>query len=108
MPKRRRYFSYYPYFEPTRPIETQEGIKARSQRGAFAKNWWAERWIEALERLMDPGRLTRGRSYARKGQVLSIGPALNPAVGMCRCWPHCGQTKLCTIPAPILRYLLSR
>jgi len=24
------------YFEPTRPIETKDGIKAKSQRGAFA------------------------------------------------------------------------
>ncbi len=53
-------------------IETKDGIKARSQRGAFAKNWWAQRWIAALERFVDLGRLSRGRSYARKGQVLSI------------------------------------
>ena len=63
--------SYY-YFKPTKPKQAKDGIKARSQRGAFAKSWWAERWIAALERLMDTGRLTRGRSYARKGQVLSI------------------------------------
>ncbi len=63
---------YYTDFEPTRPIETQDGIKARSQHGAFAKNWWATRWIDALERLMDSGRLSRGRRYARKGQVLSV------------------------------------
>jgi uncharacterized Zn finger protein len=42
------------------------GVKARRQRGAFARNWWATRWIEAMERLMDSGRLGRGRSYARK------------------------------------------
>jgi uncharacterized Zn finger protein len=72
MPKRRTYSSYYTDFEPTKPLETREGLKARSQRGAFGKNWWASRWIEALERLMDSGRLTRGRSYARKGQVLTI------------------------------------
>lgn len=67
-------YSYYNdfYYEPTRPLETREGIKARSQRGAFAKNWWATRWIEAMERLVDSGRLSRGRSYARRGQVLSI------------------------------------
>jgi len=62
----------YSYFKTTRPIETKDGIKARSQRGAFAKNWWAQRWIAALERFVDPGRLTRGRRYARNGQVLSI------------------------------------
>ena len=72
MARRKSYYSYYTDFKPTRPIATQEGIKARSQRGSFTKNWWATRWIEALERLVDSGRLTRGRSYARKGQVLSI------------------------------------
>jgi uncharacterized Zn finger protein len=63
--------SYY-FFKPTKPKETKDGIKARSQRGSFTKSWWAEQWIAALERLVDSGRLTRGRRYARKGQVLSI------------------------------------
>ena len=65
-------YNYYRYFEPSRPIETDEGIKARSKRGAFAKSWWATRWIKALEQLVDTGRLSRGRRYARRGQVLSI------------------------------------
>lgn len=65
-------YRYYNYFERTTPIETDEGIKARSKRGAFAKNWWAARWIKALERLGNSSRLQRGRSYARKGQVLEI------------------------------------
>lgn len=60
------------YYKRTTPIETDEGIKARSKRGKFAKNWWAERWIKALEQITDAGRLRRGRTYARKGQVLSI------------------------------------
>ncbi|MEM7111709.1 MAG: hypothetical protein AAF614_04705 [Chloroflexota bacterium] len=60
------------YFEPTKPIETTKGIKAKSKRGKFVENWWATRWIEALERLMDRGRLSRGRRYARKGQVTSL------------------------------------
>jgi len=70
----RRRHSYYDkfYYSPTYPIEIKDGIKARSQRGAFAKSWWATRWINALERLVDSGRLSRGRSYARRGQVLSI------------------------------------
>lgn len=69
---RRKYSYYREFVGPTQPIETEGGIKARSQRGEFARNWWATRWIEALERLMDRGRLQRGRTYARKGQVLSI------------------------------------
>jgi uncharacterized Zn finger protein len=71
MARRKNYYDDF-YFPPTHPIQTKDGIKARSQRGAFAKNWWAQRWIAALERFMDSGRLSRGRSYARKGQVLSI------------------------------------
>jgi uncharacterized Zn finger protein len=62
----------YYYFKPTRPKEVKGGLKAHSQRGSFTKSWWADRWIEAMERLVDSGRLSRGRSYARKGQVLSI------------------------------------
>lgn len=65
----------YEYYKPTKPVETDKGIKARSKRGEFVKNWWAERWIKALERLVDAGRLRRGRSYARSGQVLSIDEA---------------------------------
>ncbi len=65
-------YRYYDSFERATPISTDEGIKARSKRGDFAKNWWAARWIGALEQLVDKGRLTRGRSYARKGQVLEI------------------------------------
>src|SRR3954452_15098132 len=64
--------SYYEWHPPSQPISTEQGLKARSKRGDFAKNWWATRWIEALETLMDAGRLRRGRRYARQGQVLSI------------------------------------
>jgi uncharacterized Zn finger protein len=64
--------SWYYNFKPTTPIETAEGIKAKSKRGDFVKNWWATRWIKAMERVMDRGRLQRGRAYARKGQVLSV------------------------------------
>lgn len=65
-------YDYYNHFEPTQPIATDSGIKAKSQRGAFTKNWWATRWLKALERLVDAGRLRRGKRYARQGQVLEI------------------------------------
>ncbi len=77
MAKRRSYNDFYSDFGTSKPLAAQDGIKAVSQRGAFAKNWWAAQWIEALERLVDSGRLSRGRSYARKGQVLSIGETKN-------------------------------
>jgi uncharacterized Zn finger protein len=63
--------SYF-YFKPTKAIKSKDGIKSQSKRGAFARSWWAQRWIAALERLVDSGRLSRGRTYARQGQVLSI------------------------------------
>lgn len=62
--------SWYYNNKPT--IETDAGIRAKSKRGDFVKNWWATRWLAAMERVMDRGRLQRGRRYARKGQVLSL------------------------------------
>lgn len=64
-------WSDYGWFPPSRPRKAEGGIKARSKRG-FAQQWWAKRWIAALEALNLGGRLSRGRSYARSGQVLSI------------------------------------
>ena len=61
----------YGWFPPSRPRKAEGGIKAHSKRG-FAQQWWAKRWIAALEALNLGGRLSRGRSYARSGQVLSI------------------------------------
>ncbi len=62
------YWDWYPKSQPRRPAN---GIKAQSGR-QFGKTWWASQWLAALERLIDPGRLSRGRSYARSGQVLNL------------------------------------
>jgi uncharacterized Zn finger protein len=59
-------------FPPSRPLDAKGGIRARSRRGAFGETWWARRWIAVLERLELGGRLARGRSYARRGQVLDV------------------------------------
>ncbi len=74
MAKRRSsyYDNYWPSYTSTRPIEVEDGIKAKSKRGKFVKNWWADRWIKVLKNLMDSGRVSRGRSYARRGQVIEI------------------------------------
>jgi uncharacterized Zn finger protein len=64
--------SWYYNFKSKPAIESDEGIKAKSRRGDFVKHWWAGRWLQAMERVMDRGRLQRGRTYARKGQVLSL------------------------------------
>jgi uncharacterized Zn finger protein len=62
----------YPYFKPSIPREARGGIKAQSKRGTFGESWWARRWIVVLESFNIGARLGRGRSYARRGQVLSI------------------------------------
>ncbi|WP_067818403.1 SWIM zinc finger family protein [Nocardia inohanensis] len=60
----------YSEFGKRRPV--QGGVAARSQRGAaFAKTWWGRSFLEAVEQVADAGRLTRGRTYARAGQVIS-------------------------------------
>ena len=63
--------TYYNY-EYTKPIEVRGGIKAGSKRGAFGSSWWARRWTQTLEEFSIGTRLGRGRSYARRGQVISI------------------------------------
>ena len=57
---------------PPPAIRREDGIRARSQSGDFARSWWAARWIAALEKVVDARRLSRGRSYARDGQVISL------------------------------------
>jgi len=57
---------------PARPIRVDGGIKARSKRGAIGEQWWSRRFIGVLESYGMSGRLSRGRSYARAGQVLDF------------------------------------
>lgn len=64
-------WDYYNY-TPTAPREVKGGIKSQSKRGAMSKNWWAKRWNQVLESFNIGARLSRGRAYARKGQVASI------------------------------------
>ena len=72
--RRSRWNNWYPerYYEPSRPLQAEGGIKSQSQRGEFGASWWAKRWIKVLEGFNIGARLARGRSYARSGQVLSI------------------------------------
>jgi uncharacterized Zn finger protein len=57
---------------PSRPIRVDGGIRARSKRGAIGEQWWSRRFISVLESYGMSGRLARGRSYARAGQVLDF------------------------------------
>jgi len=60
------------YYSENRPRKVEGGIKTRSERGDIGETWWSKRWVRVLESLGMGTRLTRGRSYARQGQVISI------------------------------------
>jgi uncharacterized Zn finger protein len=60
------------YYRPAQPIKVKGGLKAKSERGAIGSTWWSRRWLGVLESFSMGTRLTRGRSYARQGQVISI------------------------------------
>jgi uncharacterized Zn finger protein len=57
---------------PARTRRVEGGIKAKSKRGAIGEQWWSRRFISVLESYGMSGRLARGRSYARAGQVLDF------------------------------------
>ncbi|WFE41630.1 SWIM zinc finger family protein [Micromonospora sp. WMMD998] len=57
-------------FRPPRRVEG--GLRARSTRGAIGQSWWSRRFLEVLESFALGSRLTRGRAYARRGQVLRL------------------------------------
>lgn len=57
-------FGYWYYRRPRKRVEG--GIKARAVK--FGESWWAARWLEALP-ARSASRLTRGRTYARQGQI---------------------------------------
>jgi uncharacterized Zn finger protein len=62
--------SWYP--PPSRPRPVEDGLKARTARGAIGQTWWSGRFVAVLEDIGLGSRLQRGRSYARKGQVISL------------------------------------
>jgi uncharacterized Zn finger protein len=66
------YYDDWGNYGRTSPIHVRNGIKSKSERGDIGETWWSKRWIKVLEAFTDSGRLSRGRSYARKGQVISI------------------------------------
>jgi uncharacterized Zn finger protein len=61
-----------PFYRYGPPRRVEGGIKARSSRGAIGESWWSQRFLAVLESLALGSRLSRGRSYARRGQVLAL------------------------------------
>lgn len=60
------------FYPPSTPRANEGGIVARSKRGAIAQHWWSQRFITVLEGMGIGSRLQRGRTYARRGQVVSL------------------------------------
>jgi hypothetical protein len=63
-------WTYYSEYKPR--IKVTGGIRAQSRTGPFGSTWWGQRWIKVLESFGMGERLSRGKTYARQGQVLSI------------------------------------
>ncbi|MFC5781393.1 SWIM zinc finger family protein [Streptomyces aureus] len=64
----------------------------RTGSRAFAATWWGQAWVDALEAsTLDAGRLSRGRTYARKGMVgpVTVTPGvLRAEVEGSAPWPY--------------------
>jgi len=58
------------YHDKSPRIHGVGGIRPQGRN--FGESWWARRWIQVIESFDVGGRLGRGRTYARAGQVLSI------------------------------------
>src|SRR5579863_3988933 len=65
-------YGRWDYYHENRPRKVANGLKTKSDRGAIGETWWSKRWVAVLESFGMGTRLTRGRSYARQGQVVSI------------------------------------
>jgi uncharacterized Zn finger protein len=57
---------------PRRALPVEGGIQISRVRGSVARTWWSRRFIGVLEELGVGGRLSRGRTYARAGQIVSL------------------------------------
>ncbi len=64
------YWNYYPKYTPARPKQVKDGLRTRKKSGEIGETWWAKRFLEVLDSFGWSNRLTRGRSYARGGQVI--------------------------------------
>lgn len=78
------------------------GLTARSTRGGIGEQWWSKRFVAVLESFALGTRLTRGRSYARQGQVLSLDVApglVTASVQGSRRTPYAVRIGLAQLPA---------
>ncbi|MFE3291403.1 SWIM zinc finger family protein [Rhodococcus sp. NPDC059234] len=60
---------------------TAAGGRGPVRRRAFTQPWWGRALVSSIERIADPGRISRGRGHARAGQVISYRLAPGAVVG---------------------------
>ncbi|WP_285648160.1 SWIM zinc finger family protein [Actinomycetospora sp. NBRC 106375] len=65
-----RFSEKFEEFGKRKPVE--DGVVARSRRGAIGESWWSGRFLAVLTQLGVGGRLDRGKTYARAGQVVDL------------------------------------
>jgi uncharacterized Zn finger protein len=93
-----------PFPPRTRPRRVEGGLRARSTRGAIGRSWWSKRFLAVLESFALGGRLTRGRAYARAGQVLALRVApgtVSATVQGSRAQPYRVTVGLTPFPPPV-------
>jgi len=84
-----------------RPLRVAGGLTARSTRGEIGEQWWSKRFVDVLESFALGGRLTRGRAYARQGQVLALEVApgvVTAAVQGSKRTPYAVRIGLAALP----------
>jgi uncharacterized Zn finger protein len=73
-----------PWWRSDEPSHALPAARGTGARRGFGTTWWGRAWLEALEHRarLDPNRLGRGKSYARRGSVLEheIAPGVVSAV----------------------------
>ncbi|WP_432827827.1 SWIM zinc finger family protein [Dactylosporangium sp. CA-092794] len=93
-----------PEYWGSRTVRVEGGIRARSTRGAIGESWWSKRFLAVLESFALGTRLTRGRNYARAGQVLRLDVMqglVKATVQGSRPAPYKVSIGLATFPDPV-------
>lgn len=60
------------YYDNRSPKTVEDGIEAESKRGDIGEQWWSRRFVDVVESYSKSTRITRGKRYARKGQIVDL------------------------------------
>jgi uncharacterized Zn finger protein len=60
------------YYTPSQPYGVKGGLVAKSKRGDIGTSWWSKEIQEGFLYDSYDSYISRGKNYARKGQVISV------------------------------------